>query len=351
MAIELITWAAKTVTPLYDAIIQDTCAGRSGILHGCSLSASGNTITVGAGYGIIKGRLFKVTSTTVNVTLASTGTLYGVLYIRLNLSNTSTPISIIANTGSTAYEVSQNEDANFTDGVYEMELATFNVSTTSITNLSQSRPVIPYSRTPIYTTKEQLGYTTAQNAYVYRNRMPENSIAILGNEDLSTLPYSGATGICLIRKSTETAFTMQFFVYSTGTNQGDILEQYTMKNGGWEKVPSTGDCFYLYGQSYRFYFQTGGYISNGGKDVYFQIPINKSLDQANAIVDGGGMYITVRQRGNYLAGTGSDYENPDSVGYTIRNNCILAKATKTSGFGGVNNEACGITGYCDVIIN
>ena len=94
MAIELITYySGNGVTPMNDAIIQELITGPGGIFTGCGITtANGNNLYIGEGYGAIKGRLFKITNTTVSVVLASSGTLKGRLVVKLDLSNGSVDI-------------------------------------------------------------------------------------------------------------------------------------------------------------------------------------------------------------------------------------------------------------------
>jgi microcystin-dependent protein len=119
-----------------DAIVQELITGPGGIFTGCGITAAnGNNLYIGEGYGAIKGRLFKITNTAVSVVLASSGTLKGRLVVKLDLSNTEEPIAIEAHTGSTLYQLTQEDDANYTDGVFEIGIATFDVTTTAITNI------------------------------------------------------------------------------------------------------------------------------------------------------------------------------------------------------------------------
>lgn len=136
MAIELITRSTGTVTPMNDAIMQELATGVGGIFTGCSITtANSNHIYIGEGWGAIKGRLFKITSTDVSIVLASSGTLKGRLVVKLDLSNAEEPIVIEAHTGTTLYQLTQEDDANYTDGVFEIGIATFDVTTTDITNI------------------------------------------------------------------------------------------------------------------------------------------------------------------------------------------------------------------------
>jgi hypothetical protein len=145
MAISLITWGTQEVLPVHDAIIHDVGVGASGILYGCGVTKSGNVLTVGTGYGLIKGRLFQISEATdVTVTLSSGATLYGMIYAKLDLSNTEEPITIEVSRTSTQRTLTQEDNANFIEGVYEICLATFRISTTDITNLTATFNPISY---------------------------------------------------------------------------------------------------------------------------------------------------------------------------------------------------------------
>lgn len=133
--ITLITYNGQTVVPRTDGILQDASIGRNGIFYGCEVTASGNVINVEGGYGIIKGRYFEIVQSTIPITLATTDSLNGRLYVRLDLSNTESPIQLLAVTGTTLPALEQDDDANFIDGVWEMEMATFTVTTTEVTNV------------------------------------------------------------------------------------------------------------------------------------------------------------------------------------------------------------------------
>lgn len=135
MAIELITYPAKTVTPTNDAIMQELATGGGGIFSGCEITTSGNKLFISSCYGAIKGRQFAVTPTEISITLAQSGTLKGRLVAKLDLSNAEEPIALEVHTGSTLYTLVQEDDANYIDGIYEIGLATFNVTTTGITDI------------------------------------------------------------------------------------------------------------------------------------------------------------------------------------------------------------------------
>lgn len=136
--IRLITYNGQTVVPRTDGIIQDASIGQNGIFYGCEVTSSGNIINISGGYGIIKGRYFEIDASTVPITLATTDTLLGRLYIRLDLSNTESPIQILTETDSSLSPLEQNDDANYVNGVWEMEMATFTVTTTEVIGLTET---------------------------------------------------------------------------------------------------------------------------------------------------------------------------------------------------------------------
>lgn len=140
--IRLITYNGQTVVPRTDGIIQDASIGQNGIFYGCEVTSSGNIINISGGYGIIKGRYFEIDASTVPITLATTDTLLGRLYIRLDLSNTESPIQILTETDSSLSPLEQNDDVNYVNGVWEMEMATFTVTTTEVADVVETYETI-----------------------------------------------------------------------------------------------------------------------------------------------------------------------------------------------------------------
>lgn len=351
MAINLITWAGQTVTPKDDAIIQDACAGRSGILYGCDVTASGNTLTVASGYGVIKGRLFEVTNDSLNISLPSSGTLKGVLYIRLDLANSSEPIEITAMTGSTEHQMEQDANANFDSGVYEMELAKFDVSSSGISNLTVSESKVPYNRTPVYQSMADFGSSASASDYTSRifEKMADNSVAILSSANISNLPYDNANGIVIIVRQ-DAAHGKSLFL----SEYGHSNYQNSMRNGsfvyGWKKIPSENDVYYTSeNEPYTMRLGMSGYITNGGQDIIVPIPFNRVLrDGAQVDIskrDGG---IVVRQNGKYLLGSGSQMNDFETGVYTTcatYSNMAILTLRNNEGWGGINNAPVAVQGW------
>lgn len=138
--IVLKTYRGGSVTPLDDAIIQQTVIGTNGIFKGCNVTyARGNVLHVSQGFGMIKGRFFEVYDCEVGVILNSgSGTLQGRLYIHMDLSNADDPIHLLTETASVLTDLTGDEDVNYNNTSYDLELATFGVTRTGITNLEQT---------------------------------------------------------------------------------------------------------------------------------------------------------------------------------------------------------------------
>lgn len=137
--IVLKTYKGGNVTPQNDAIVYQTAIPGAGIFKGCEVSyARGNVLHISQGFGMICGRFFEVYETEVDVRLADTGTtLDGRLYIHLDLSNTDEPIQILTETASELSTLDADTNINYNDSSYDLELATFRVSSTELSNLTQ----------------------------------------------------------------------------------------------------------------------------------------------------------------------------------------------------------------------
>lgn len=137
--IELKQFNGMTVTPNDDAIMYDVMFGENGLISGCDVTYLGsNQIQIAAGRGIIKGRQWVSQQTTINVTLAESGELNGRIYIHMNLADTESPIKIMHETAETLSDLTQDENCNTTNGIYEIELATYTASVLTVSNLKKT---------------------------------------------------------------------------------------------------------------------------------------------------------------------------------------------------------------------
>lgn len=148
MSIEIVRYTGKTVTPLTDAILFEKAIPINGIYNGCALSHLGsNQVAITSGNGIIKGRDFKVTAETKLVQLASSGTKPGRIYVRINLSDSVNTIQLLSVCASPLPALVQDANFNLTNGIWEMELATYSATTTAISGLTKTYSTIKKSLT------------------------------------------------------------------------------------------------------------------------------------------------------------------------------------------------------------
>ena len=138
MSIQLVTYANQTVTPTNDAIIYERAIDQNGIFYGCNVTVSSNNVNITGGYGIVCGREFVVQSESIAVTLAPSGTLLGRLYVRLDLADADNPVQLLTATGNTLPALEQDANVNYVNGVYEMELATFDVGVSALSNCTET---------------------------------------------------------------------------------------------------------------------------------------------------------------------------------------------------------------------
>lgn len=144
--ISLVTFAAQTVTPQDDALVYESALGAGGIIYGGEVTVkNANTLHMNAGHGIICGRKFTIFDSDIPVTLSSSGDLLGRLYIHLDLSNASDPIEVLVETGQSLSPLVQDEDVNIVNGIYDINIATFDVSTSTISNLRNVYPKVAYA--------------------------------------------------------------------------------------------------------------------------------------------------------------------------------------------------------------
>lgn len=141
MGISLVTYANASVTPQDDALVYQTAIAQSGVIFGCVVTIKdATTLHITAGHGVICGRKFTVTAQDISVSLSGSGTKKGRLYVHMDLANAATPIQFMTQVANTLSDVVQEDDANITNGIYEFNLALFDVGTSSISNLAYVAP-------------------------------------------------------------------------------------------------------------------------------------------------------------------------------------------------------------------
>ncbi len=143
-SIVLKTFKGGNVTPQNDAIIYQTAIPGAGIFKGCEITvARGNILHLSQGYGIIKGRFFEMYENEMPVQLAETGqTLNGQLYLHMDLSNADEPIKIIAECAETLTTLMMDQNVNYNNSSYDLQLAVFKVDAAGVRDLTQVFPSV-----------------------------------------------------------------------------------------------------------------------------------------------------------------------------------------------------------------
>lgn len=148
MSIEMYRYTGKSVTPLIDSLMIEKSAPVNGINDGCVLSHLGsNQVAITSGHGRINGRDFGITAETMLVQLASSGTMPGRIYIKINLADSVNTIQLLSVCASSLPALVQDANFNLTNGIWEMELATYSATTTAISGLTTTYTTVKKSLT------------------------------------------------------------------------------------------------------------------------------------------------------------------------------------------------------------
>ena len=135
MSVELVTFDGGELSPKRDAIWRkDTQV--DGVIYGCELTHLGsNQVQISAGWLNVRGRLVEVLQETILCELATSGTMDGRIYLKLDLADATTPAELLTVAATTLPDLEQDDDFNTTNGVWEMELGLYTASTTLISDL------------------------------------------------------------------------------------------------------------------------------------------------------------------------------------------------------------------------
>lgn len=265
--ISLVTASGRTVTPKDDGIIYEVFSPGNGIIYGGAVTIKdSSTLHITAGHGIVCGRKFTIDDSDIPVALSGSGSLLGRLYIHLDLADAADPITLLVETGESLTPVVQDADVNINNGVFEINLATFDVDTITISNLVD---VAPYLNT---------------NGYEH-----EQINSKLGNTDISGIGDGSVTGAIselnaeIVDQTPETDITIS--VCATGlqitVNQGfyvGVQLPFIMKNtnyelkssnltmGGYGAVGINGNIRRKYNNS--FYFLTDFTSATAGESCF-----------------------------------------------------------------------------------
>lgn len=225
MSIQLVTYANQTVTPTNDAIIYERAIDQNGIFNGCNVTVSGNEVHITGGYGMVCGREFTIQSEAITVTLAPSGTLDGRLYVRLDLADADNPIQLLTATGNTLPPLEQDDDVNYTNGTYEMELATFDVGVSALSNVVETFSTIQGNKTMLDSAFNNCIYRAERTATGYgfsanqsRNDLTREVVAKAGYTPFLVGAYCTTHSQIKVQNAYISSGTIYFWAVNTSSS-------------------------------------------------------------------------------------------------------------------------------------
>lgn len=187
--INLITYSGSLVTPQCDALMNDAELSNNGMFFGGEVSASSaDTLEISHGFGVIYGREFEIMAQSITVQLATSGTLLGRVYINLDLNNQSQPIDLLYVTGASLPELVDNPNINQSSGSTQMEIATFTVDTSSVSNVVNTVPTV---------TRVADAIKSANNGLATINNYLTNTVAPIARHNVTYAKTGEGDGIIL----------------------------------------------------------------------------------------------------------------------------------------------------------
>lgn len=194
MGIVVKQFNGSSVTPKDDAVMNELIFQSYGIFNGCGISFLGvNQLMINSGRMIIKGRQAVITEETIAAQLSSGGTKRGRLYIRIDLSSPDTPAVFLTQVADELPVLTQQDDVNYNDGIFEIELCNYDVSETAISNIVESCPMITGSVDMLKSMEELLANTEEGKAV--DSLVVKQLADSLVNEDNETFNFGIKDGV------------------------------------------------------------------------------------------------------------------------------------------------------------
>lgn len=160
MGIVIKEFDGSLVTPKDAAVMNELIFQSYGIFNGCNISFLGvNKIMIASGRMIVKGRQVVITEETIAAQLSSGGTKRGRLYMKIDLSNLDNPGTFLTQVADELPELTQQDDVNYSNGIFEVELCNYDVSETAISNIVETCPMITGSVDLLKSIEEVLANT------------------------------------------------------------------------------------------------------------------------------------------------------------------------------------------------
>lgn len=121
--------------------------GRCGVAKGCALSNTNNSVTIGDGYFVVRGRMLQIIDSVTVSSITTNG--YYSLVCEIDLSKTNTAEQLNQATIKTIYGASNyptltQQDITGTGTIYQYEFARFRVESGNITNFTDRRTYLDF---------------------------------------------------------------------------------------------------------------------------------------------------------------------------------------------------------------
>lgn len=120
-----------------------TTAITAKVAEGCEITSLGGTVLhISDGWGVVQGRVWSIAAQDISVTASTSGTVNGRLLLRLDTSLDAGSAAQLVTQAATTLPALNQEDTLSGGSVYELPLATYSVSETSVASLNQAFPSI-----------------------------------------------------------------------------------------------------------------------------------------------------------------------------------------------------------------
>ena len=137
MSATLYQVAGAMVPPVADARLYHLLLGQTGVAEGCEITSLGGTMLhIADGWGVVQGRVWSVPAQDISVTASANGTVKGRLLLRLDTSLEAGSAAQLVTQAAASLPALTQEDMLSGGSVYELPLATYSVSETSVSDLA-----------------------------------------------------------------------------------------------------------------------------------------------------------------------------------------------------------------------
>lgn len=290
MAAVLNMYNGGMMTSKDDAVVYEPMLAGHGIVNSGTITWTGsNQVHFDLLDGVIKGRKFTIPEQLYNVQLPESDGVHGRLYLRMDLSDSQEPLQIKSVCQTELPALEQDEDCNYNNGVYEIELATYTANKTTLTEFKVTVFNIKASIKEIKQNLEKINNNlTNINTYVGEDGKlhfvdatgADSVLPFSPNGDLlwtNTSPiavnnltcpcnWSKYTHIrvCLLRSYSDTA-TLQEIIMQCPSSASDTSDLYKMVVAAYMTYYSNSVARRLIGfASGGIYFNTLDDSNNGG---------------------------------------------------------------------------------------